>query len=109
MSLLELTGSAFATFALPGLLVLSFQLQLTCVLHAPRRLASGRIHRHLPLDSLGAELSERILYIDVVFSTRFEEYHIAILLAELLAVQCAYFALLFQVDLISDYQKWKSV
>ena len=101
--------STFAVFALPGLFVLRFELQLTSVLHAARRLPSRRIHRHLPFHSLRTELSERIFYIDIVFSARFEENHVSVLLAEFLAVERADFALLLQVDLVPNHQKGECV
>ena len=46
------------------------------------RLARLRINGHLSLDGLGTQFAEGRLHIDVVFRTRFEEEHVAVLLAE---------------------------
>ena len=100
--------SAIAVFLIAGVFVLRFQLHFTSVLHATRRLPSRWIDSHLPFDGIGSKLAERVLYIDIVLCTGLKEYHVAILLTELLAVECADLSLFLQVHLVSDDEEGES-
>ena len=63
-------------------LVLGFQLHAFSVSQSSGGLACLRIDGHLSLDGFGTQFAEGRLHIDVVFRTRFEEEHVAVLLAE---------------------------
>ena len=94
--------STCTVFLIPRVFVLRFQLHLTSVLHAARRLSSWRIDGHLPLNGISSQLLERVFYIDIVLCAGLKEYHVAILLTELLAVERTDLALLLQIHLVSD-------
>ena len=63
-------------------LVLGFQLHAFSVSQSSGGLACLRIDGHLSLDGLSTQFAEGRLHIDIVFRTRFEEKHVAVLLAE---------------------------
>ena len=100
--------SAFTALLIPRVFVLSFQLHLTSVLHAARRLSSCWIDGHLPLNGVRSQLFERVFYIDIVLCAGLKEYHVAILLTELLAVERADLALLLQIHLVSNDEERES-
>ena len=106
---LSASQSAFAVLILFGWVFLRFQLHFTSVLHAARWLSRWGVNCHLSLDSSSSELAEWILYIDVVLCAGLEEYHVAILLTELLAVESADLALLLQVYLIPNDEEGERV
>ena len=100
--------STFTALLIPRVLVLRFQLHLTSVLHAPRGLSSWRIDCHLPLNGICSQLLERVFYIDIVLCAGLKEYHVAILLTELLAVERADLALLLQIHLVPNDEERES-
>ena len=91
-----------------GVFVLRFQLHLTRVLHATRRLSCGGVDGHLPLNGVCSQLFECVFYIDIVLCTGLKEYHVAILLTELLAVERADLALLLQIHLVANDEEGES-
>ena len=62
----------------------------------------------MSLYGVGSELAERVLYIDIVLCAGLEEYHVAILLTELLAVERADLALLLQIHLVPNDEERES-
>ena len=76
---------------------------------ATRGLPRLRVNRHLSFDGFGSKFAEGLLDVDVILGTRLEEQHVSVLLAELARLNCRHFALLFQVDFVTNDQERECV